>query len=321
MKRRLALFFDGTWNRRSSETNVSRLYELAASQRKFRKLLGRKIREEVQEGQPKVQQLTYYHQGVGVKWGEKVWGGAFGYGLSRNIKDGYLWLSQFYQPGDEIFICGFSRGAYTARSLIGLIRKRGIPRTPNEALIKEAYQIYREKKWHPDGREAVAFKYTFSYTDTPIKFIGVWDTVGALGIPAHGIWFGKEYYSWHDTDLSKMVQNAYHAVAMDEHRPDFAATMWSKAKKPKKGQRVEQRWFPGSHADVGAGTAMEPCNRFRFDGCRRKLPDADWNSHRLFTLTMMPTWARCTIRSDRLHLASTQCSPGFIHTTVPASLA
>ena len=99
----------------------------------------------------------------------------------------------------------------------------------------------------------VAFKSTFSHAYTRIKFIGVWDTVGALGIPAHGIWFGKEYYSWHDTELSGMVQNAYHAVAMDEHRPDFAATMWSKDKKPKRGQRVEQRWFPGSHADVGGG--------------------------------------------------------------------
>lgn len=253
MKRRLALFFDGTWNRHSSETNVYRLYQRTGAQRRFRKLLGRKIKEEAQEGQPKVQQLKYYHQGVGVKWGEKVMGGSFGYGLSRNIRDGYLWLSQYYQPGDEIFIFGFSRGAYTARSLVGLIRKCGIPRTANEALIKEGYQIYREKQWHPDGREAVAFKNTFSWTGVRVKFVGVWDTVGALGVPAHGIWFGKEYYTWHDTELSGMVQNAYHAVAMDEHRPDFAATMWSKAKKPKKGQHVEQRWFPGSHADVGGG--------------------------------------------------------------------
>jgi uncharacterized protein (DUF2235 family) len=253
MKRRLALFFDGTWNRRSTETNVWRLYELTASRRKFTKLLGQKTKENAQEDQPQVQQLKYYHEGVGAKWGEKVWGGAFGYGLSRNIKDGYLWLSKYYQPGDDIYIFGFSRGAYTARSLVGLIRKCGIPRTPDEGLTKEAYQIYREKKWHPDGREAMAFNTTFSHPDTRIKLVGVWDTVGALGIPAHGILFGKEYYSWHDTELSRMVQNAYHAMAMDEHRPDFAATVWSKDKRPGKGQNVEQRWFPGSHADVGGG--------------------------------------------------------------------
>ena len=253
MKRRLALFFDGTWNHRSTETNVWRLYELAASQRKFKKLLGQRIKEEAQDDEPKVRQLKYYHEGVGAKWGEKVWGGAFGYGLSRNIKDGYLWLSQYYQPGDEIFVFGFSRGAYTARSLVGLTRKCGIPRRPTEALVKEAYQLYREKKWHPDGRQAMAFKDTFSWKNVHVKFVGVWDTVGALGIPAHGILFGKEYYTWHDTELSGWVHNAYHAVAMDEHRADFAATMWSKAKKPKKGQHVEQRFFPGAHADVGGG--------------------------------------------------------------------
>ena len=99
----------------------------------------------------------------------------------------------------------------------------------------------------------MAFKDTFSWKNVHVKFVGVWDTVGALGIPAHGILFGKEYYTWHDTELSGWVHNAYHAVAMDEHRADFAATMWSKAKKPKKGQHVEQRFFPGAHADVGGG--------------------------------------------------------------------
>ena len=253
MKRRLAMFFDGTWNRRSTETNVSRLYDLTASTQSFRKMLGRKLREEPSPSKHDVPQLKYYHEGVGVKWGEKIWGGAFGYGLSRNIKDGFLWLAEYYQPGDEIYIFGFSRGAYTARSLVGLIRKCGILMAPVEALAKEAYKIYREKKWDPDGREASAFKKTFSYTDVSVKFVGVWDTVGALGIPAHGILFGKEYYNWHDTELSRMVKNAYHAVALDEHRPDFAATMWSAAKKPGKGQHVEQRWFCGSHADVGGG--------------------------------------------------------------------
>lgn len=253
MKRRLALFFDGTWNRRSSDTNVLKLYDLTAAQRQFRKFLWRRMKEEARPGQPKVQQLKFYHEGVGTRWGEKIVGGTIGCGLSSIIRDGHLWLSEHYQPGDEIFIFGFSRGAYTARSLVGLIRKCGIPRIASEALVREAYQIYREKKWHPDGREAVAFKNTFSWTDVRVKFVGVWDTVGALGIPAHGIRFGKEYYTWHDTELSGMVQNAYHAVAMDEHRPAFAATMWSKAKKPKKGQHVEQRWFPGAHADVGGG--------------------------------------------------------------------
>jgi hypothetical protein len=86
-----------------------------------------------------------------------------------------------------------------------------------------------------------------------VKFVGVWDTVGALGLPMHEVWFSKDYYRWHDTELSRMVENAFHALALDEHRPDFAATMWSNAKQPAPGQTVEQRWFAGAHADVGGG--------------------------------------------------------------------
>jgi uncharacterized protein (DUF2235 family) len=251
--KKLALFFDGTWNKRPDKTNVFRLYEMTASQRSYRGVLGKRAVEDRPASAEPITQIKYYHQGVGVNWGEKMFGGAFGYGISRNIKDGYLWLSEQYEEGDDVYMFGFSRGAYTARSLVGLIRKCGIPRMPMEAFAKEAYHIYREKQWQPDGREAAAFKKTFSWNDVGIKFLGVWDTVGALGIPAHRIWFGKDYYTWHDTELSRMVENAYHALALDEHRPDFAATLWSSAKKPARSQTVEQRWFPGSHADVGGG--------------------------------------------------------------------
>jgi len=253
MSKTLALFFDGTWNRRSSNTNVSVLYDLTSAHREFRGRLGKAPEEKAGGSSDPHTQFKYYHSGVGTRLGEALWGGAFGYGLSRNIKDGYLWLSQHYERGDELFIFGFSRGAYTARSLVGLIRKCGIPRTPEEAFVEEAYHIYREKQWEPDGREASAFKRTYSHHDGKVRFLGVWDTVGALGIPAHSILFSRDYYSWHDTDLSRMVENAYHALALDEHRPDFAATMWSNTKKPAPYQRVEQRWFSGAHADVGGG--------------------------------------------------------------------
>jgi uncharacterized protein (DUF2235 family) len=251
-RRRLALFFDGTWNRRSTHTNVSRLYDLTDADQSYRGRLGRRALPDG-AANAHVSQIKYYHSGVGVKWGEKLRGGAFGYGISRNIKDGYLWLAEHYRPGDDIFIFGFSRGAYTARSLVGLIRKCGIPAFPDEAFAKEAYHIYREKQWEPDGRQAAAFRETFSWPDPKVRFVGVWDTVGALGIPAHGVWFSRDYYKWHDTDLSRMVENAYHALALDEHRPDFEATMWSNTKVPDKSQSVEQRWFPGAHGDVGGG--------------------------------------------------------------------
>jgi|SRR6266850_2977132 len=261
MKRKLALFFDGTWNKKASHTNVSQLCELTKSEQSFHAKMGARATKTESPPDSPARQVKYYHQGVGVTLGEKIRGGAFGYGLSRNIRDGYKWLAEQYEPDDEIFIFGFSRGAYTARSLVGLIRKCGIPQLKlmdpsdpaHEGLVKQAYHLYREKQWQPDGREATAFKRTFSWPDVKVKFVGVWDTVGALGIPVHGVWFSSDWYRWFDTELSRIVENAYHALALDEHRPDFAATMWSNAKKPGEGQNIEQRWFPGSHADIGGG--------------------------------------------------------------------
>ncbi len=254
MHRRLALFFDGTWNKQASDTNVHRLFELTTAQKRFRGAMGKPaVEQEGEATEDPVKQIKYYHAGVGVKWGEKLRGGMFGYGISRSIKDGYLWLAQNFRAGDELYVFGFSRGAYTARSLVGLIRKCGVPQTASEALAKEAYHIYREKQWSPDGRDATAFKRTFGWPEVKVKFLGVWDTVGALGIPVHEIWFSEDYYRWHDTELSRMVENAFHALALDEHRPDFAATMWSIAKPPAPTQTVEQRWFPGAHGDVGGG--------------------------------------------------------------------
>lgn len=252
MTRTLALFFDGTWNTAPSDTNVRRLFLGTDAATAFEATMGGSTR---QTSDPKgdLSQVKYYHPGVGTKWDEKLRGGAFGYGLSRNIKDGYLWLTQAYEPGDRLFIFGFSRGAYTARSLVGLMRKCGIPREPLPGLVREAYHIYREKQWAPDGREAAAFKATFSWPDVRVAFIGVWDTVGALGVPVHQVPFGSDWYRWHDTDLSRMVENAYHAIALDEHRPDFNATLWSNTKAPAPHQYVEQRWFSGSHGDVGGG--------------------------------------------------------------------
>jgi len=260
MNRKIAVFFDGTWNKQKDRTNVYRLYRLMESQRSFQgrfSPLRFKLTEEAAGPRPESDQLKFYHRGVGVNWGEKVLGGAFGFGLSRNIKEGYLGLAQHFQPGDEVFVFGFSRGAYTARSLVGLIRKCGLP-CPRplpelEAVTRKAYEIYREKAWHPDGREAEAFRKTFCWPETRIKFVGVWDTVGALGLPVHQVLFSSDNYRWHDTELSRRVEYAYHAVAVDEHRPDFNATVWSNAKPPAPGQHVEQRWFPGAHADVGGG--------------------------------------------------------------------
>jgi uncharacterized protein (DUF2235 family) len=262
MGRRLALYFDGTWNTPGSNTNVRRLFDLTASRKAFRgHLLRSQAVEDETHPKQEVQQIKYYHPGVGTTWRSRLQGGMFGVGLSKNIRDGLLWLAQHYQPDDEIFVFGFSRGAYTARSLVGLIRKCGIPRQSGcesshrtlTGLVDTAYRIYRDRQWSVDSTPADAFRTTYSWPDTKLKFVGVWDTVGALGLPIHEIWFGSDYYRFHDTALSAMVENAFHAVALDEHRPDFAVTMWDVNKTLAPGQRVEQRWFAGSHADVGGG--------------------------------------------------------------------
>jgi uncharacterized protein (DUF2235 family) len=233
MTKRIILF-DGTWNTLEDETNVVHL------------------RDAIEQS---AAQRVLYIPGVGTQWHERWRGGAFGRGLSNDILQGYEWLCANFAEGDEIFLFGFSRGAYSARSLIGLIRKCGLLVVPNESLIKQAYEIYRDKKIHPDDAPAENFRRNFSRLPR-IRFIGVWDTVGALGIPLSGVPFSRDYYQWHDTELSKIVDYAYHAVALDEHRKDYDATVWT-AKKAE-NLEVEQRWFIGAHGNVGGGYKNDP---------------------------------------------------------------
>jgi uncharacterized protein (DUF2235 family) len=238
MKRKLIVLFDGTWNSPKDETNVTKIKECLDS-----------------IGKDDAYQPYFYDTGVGTHFYDKLTGGAFGRGLSVNIMQGYKWLCETYKDGDEIFTFGFSRGAYTARSLVGLIRKCGLLNDPKLSLILQAYDLYRDKDVHPNDKEAVAFRRSFS-REVRIKFIGVWDTVGALGIPLSHVPFGRDYFQWHDLELSKIVDYAYHAVALDEHRKDYMATMWAKIKPQNKD--VEQRWFIGAHADVGGGYKDDP---------------------------------------------------------------
>jgi uncharacterized protein (DUF2235 family) len=233
MGRKLVLLFDGTWNTVKDRTNISRLRELLA--------------DTAPDGG---KQIPFYDKGVGTHPLDRLSGGLFGYGLSENIRDGYLALAAAFHPGDELYLFGFSRGAYTARSLAGLIRKCGVLRTPDKNLMHQAYDLYRDKNQHPDFADPRAFRASFSH-ETRIKFIGVWDTVGSLGVPLSGVPFSRDYYQWHDTELSKIVDYAYHAIAIDEYREDLAPAVWTAAKP--ENREVEQRWFIGAHSNVGGG--------------------------------------------------------------------
>jgi len=238
MGRKLVVLYDGTWNTPEDQTNVSRLAQLLAA----RDVDGN-------------EQLSFYDKGVGTHALDRLSGGIFGYGLSDNIRQGYAWLAANYQPEDELFFFGFSRGAYTARSLVGLIRKCGVLHSPDPNLVRQAYDLYRDKNIHPDSPEATSFRASFA-TLPRVRFIGVWDTVGELGVPVSGVPFSSDYFRFHDTELSKIVDYAYHALALDENRKDFAPTVWTALKPDNK--EVEQRWFIGAHSNVGGGYRHDP---------------------------------------------------------------
>jgi uncharacterized protein (DUF2235 family) len=244
--KRIVLCFDGTWNKPADEnlpanqqveTNVCRFFESVA--------------KTAPDG---VQQVPWYDEGVGSKWYDRYIGGAIGVGLEKNIFDGYKFLAQQYVDGDEIYVLGFSRGAYTARSLVGLMRNCGLVYNKQLAVrIAMAYGIYRARNDGPDSETAKAFRANFA-REVKIKFLGVWDTVGALGIPVDALEpVKKRFYEFHDTRLSKIVENAYQALAIDEHRDIFDVCLWTPETAPE--QTLEQRWFIGAHCDVGGGYA------------------------------------------------------------------
>ncbi|MCC5809742.1 MAG: DUF2235 domain-containing protein [Ectothiorhodospiraceae bacterium] len=240
--KRIVICFDGTWNTPNDDgdvesganTNVRKLY-LALS-------------DQDDNG---VKQHAVYIRGVGDRWYNRLRGGALGVGLDRRIKEGYEELVASYDDGDEIYVIGFSRGAYSARSLVGMIRNVGLLQKSHRKEIHAAYELYRTRDEGADSPVAEVFRERYS-REVGITCLGVWDTVGALGVPLNSFnWFNARRYQFHDTELSGIVENAFHAVAVDEHRASFAPTLWSPRQKP--DQRMEQVWFCGAHADVGGG--------------------------------------------------------------------
>lgn len=240
--RRLVLLFDGTWNRPEDTTNVWRM-----------KMLLRQT--------PK--QIIYYDKGVGTKKGQEIAGGAFGKGLSRKVLEGYLWLIEHYEDrnesengcADEIYILGFSRGAYTARSLVGLLSIAGLLRQDGATRIRDAFELSRVPDLHENHHIARSFRRQFSRL-VDVKFLGVWDTVGALGVPRIGGL--PSFLSKGDLDnaehkvkeLPSIVLHARHALAIDEKREIFQPTLWQNCNS---AQTMEQRWFVGAHANIGGG--------------------------------------------------------------------
>ncbi len=248
MGKKLIVCADGTWNNEDgtgSQTNVAKLH----------RVLQNNFVEQVD-------QLVCYVTGVGTRLGEKIRGGAFGYGLSNNILEAYRFLVDHYEPGDQLFFFGFSRGAYTARSLAGFIRNSGLLRREHLDHLDEAFALYRGRTdaTHPNSEAAMTFKSRYAYTPD-IEFVGVWDTVGSLGVPLPSLrlfsWFARfvdKDFQFHDTSLSTIIKHAYHAISIHERRGTFPASKWQK-QPGMENQVLEQVWFPGVHCDVGGGYA------------------------------------------------------------------
>ena len=210
-------------------------------------------------------QKVYYHPGVGTgnSWWDKAIGGGTGTGLTRNILSAYQWLCRNYQPGDDIYLFGFSRGAYTVRSLSGFIARCGLlkaeaPATSDlwnwvELLYGEGY---RKRKNIGSLRAAIGESHFWNAAGDviPTRFIGVWDTVGALGIPDDlgvlNLLDNPDNHTFHNTSLGASVKVARHALAMDELRGSFQPTLWTDVAPDRD---VKQVWFPGAHSDVGGG--------------------------------------------------------------------
>ena len=245
--KRIAVFCDGTWNTpdklkngKFCQTNVVKMANALSA---FSK-----------DG---TAQSLYYDTGIGSAGSmmTRMYDGATGTGISEKILQAYRFIIQNYEKGDELFLFGFSRGAFTVRSLSGLIRNSGILDTKNIGLVPRAFQIYRSRmpQFQPREVEATLFRKTFAVEETTrIKFIGVWDTVGALGNPLIMNGIMNKRNQFHDTDLSTRIDKAFHALAVDENRKNFEATLW-RQQPNSQGQVLEQVWFPGAHSDVGGG--------------------------------------------------------------------
>ncbi len=232
MSRNIVLCFDGTNNEyAATNTNVVKIYAMI--------------------DRMKGDQLTYYQPGIGTFAPPGVWGKAKQWLITRldlavawlledHVTDGYRFLMRYSRPGDQIFIFGFSRGAYTARAVAAMLYKVGLLTPGNDELLPFAWNMFKRER---DPKIYTGFRYTFSRRVT-VRFLGLWDTVSSVG------WAWNPQYLQFTTN-NPIVEVVRHAVALDERRAYFVQNLWTN--EPPPTQDVQQIWFPGVHCDVGGG--------------------------------------------------------------------
>jgi uncharacterized protein (DUF2235 family) len=284
--KRLVFCFDGTWNQLSADrpTNVVQLAQM--------------VEPTATDGTP---QIVHYDEGIGTNMNRLLSfrDGAFGQGMLRIIREAYRFLIFNYRPGDQIYAFGFSRGAYTARSFVGFIRHAGILDVDNANVIDRAIRIYRTAKAGEGIETEEGLKFRSQYcrgvcvsaadrdyrianlagfdpAKAPIltiRYLGVWDTVRALGVPDFipgATWFNRKY-GFHNAVLTSKIKAARHAVAIDELRPTFRASLFGREKVAELNARTrraagppmpewllpyQEKWFPGVHGAVGGGGSL-----------------------------------------------------------------
>lgn len=273
--KRLIFCFDGTWNRLDATTPTNVV------------LTAESVLPIDEDGKA---QAIFYDEGVGTGRFDRFRGGVFGAGIVDKLGDAYRFLTFNYTPGDEMYVFGFSRGAFTARSFVGMLRNCGIVSRSKADRIKDAIEHYRSRDpdLGPDTAASRKFRAEVSASvcvdegedawrmgNVPgyvsgsapllkVHYLGVWDTVGALGVPTRYrlLSFFNRKLQFHDTQLSSIVQSGRHAVAIDERRKDFTPTTWTNVddlnrktgKDPDDALApYQERWFPGVHCGVGGG--------------------------------------------------------------------
>lgn len=246
--KKIILAFDGTGNLFSvNNTNVAKLLQAV-------------------DRSPSV--LTFYESGIGTfpyqgafsngrSWLSNLYKQATGAGIRRNIRTAYQYLIDVYEPGDQIYLYGFSRGAYTARALAGLLHDYGLLRKGHDNLVNHVSKFYHRCKQSDDNTKGVpdAVRHEFQRLFTqPCKphLVGVWDTVGSLGT----LYRGEKFVN---SKLNKDVHIGLHAMAIHELRKKFPVSVWSNTleadgiTRKDTGKVIKQAWFAGAHADVGGG--------------------------------------------------------------------
>ncbi len=314
MNKRLVFCFDGTWNQLSAEvpTNVAKTAQM--------------VTPVASDGMP---QVVYYDEGIGTNtwWGRRIYEGGTGKGLMDKLRSAYRFLIFNYEPGDHIFAFGFSRGAYTARSFLGFIRHAGILDVASANKIDRAIELYRNAPAGATGEESgEAMRFRLKYCrgvcvseidrefrrraepefegrELPLldlRFLGVWDTVSALGVPQFlpGSKWVNDKYGFHDAVLTSKITRARHAIAVDELRPTFRHVPFGREKVAELNRRAEalrgrpyeewelpymEKWFPGVHGAVGGGGARRGLSDFALSwvltGARRAGLDVRDDDH------------------------------------------